>query len=117
MPRAVPLSLLLPALILTGCATSSFDAAKTEAVLRFQRAWFDGHLVEYISTDISDASLAQQNGMNYVPRLSDAIPAEGRKSLVERVYKFPKGEQISIFPSAPVPAGGANADVNYSPLW
>jgi hypothetical protein len=45
-----------------------------------------------------------------------ALPADGRKSLVERVYKFPQGEQISIFASAPRPAGGANADTSHSPL-
>lgn len=113
----LPVWLLLPVFLLAGCATSSFDAGKTETVLKLQRAWFDGKQVEYISTDISDAAAAKQNGVNYVPRLADALPAEGRKSLVERVYKFPNGEQISIFPSAPTPVGGANTDLNYSPLW
>ena len=111
------LLVLLSPLLLVACATHSFDAGKTEVVLRLQRAWVDGQLVEYVSTDISDADAAKLNGVNYVPRLANAIPSDGRKSLVERVYKFPKGEQISIFPSAPTPAGGANTDVNYSPLW
>ena len=110
------LSVLSP-LLLAACATHSFDAGKTEVVLRLQHAWVDGQLVEYVSTDISDPDAAKLNGLNYVPRLALAIPSDGRKSLVERVYKFPKGEQISIFPSAPTPAGGANVDVNYSPLW
>jgi hypothetical protein len=104
-------------LVLAGCAAPGFDAGKAETVLRFQRAWVDGKLVEYVSTDVSDAGAARQNGVNYVPRLADALPLDGRKSLVERVYKFPKGEQISIFPSAPTPAGGSNTDTSYSPLW
>jgi len=102
---------------LSGCATSTFDAGKSETVLRLQHAWVDGRPVEYVSTDISDAGMAKQNGLNFVPRLADALPVEGRKSLVERVYKFTNGEQISIFPSAPAPTGGSNADANYSPLW
>jgi hypothetical protein len=104
-------------LVLAGCAAPGFDAGPSETVLRLQRAWVDGKLVDYVSTDVSDAGAAMQNGVNHVPRLADAIPLGGRKSLVERVYKFPKGEQISIFPSAPTPAGPSNTDTNYSPLW
>lgn len=110
----LPLAVLC-ALLISGCATSG--PGKAEAVLRLQQAWVDGKKVEYVSTDISDAGAARQNGVNYVPRLADAIPTDSRKSLVERVYKFPNGEQISVFPSAPTPAGGANTDTNYSPLW
>lgn len=46
-----------------------------------------------------------------------AAPGPGRPSLVERVYKFPQGELISVFQSAPLPTGGANADRIYSRLW
>lgn len=115
MIRAALVHTSLYSMLLIGCAT--FDAGKTETVLKLQQAWVDGRKVEYVSTDISDLGAARQNGVNYVPRLADAIPADGRKALVERAYKFPKGEQISIFPSAPTPAGGANTDTNYSPLW
>ena len=97
-------------------AQASFDQGKTETVLRVQRAWVDGRQVEYISTDVSDPNMAKANGVNYVPRLAEAL-GEGRKSLTERVYKFPKGEQISVFPSAPLPAGPGNANTSYSPLW
>ena len=97
-------------------AQASFDQGKTETVLRVQRAWVDGRQVEYISTDVSDPNMAKANGVNYVPRLAEAL-GEGRKSLTERVYKFPKGEQISVFPSAPLPAGAGNANTSYSPLW
>jgi len=57
-------------------------------------------------TDISDAGMAREAGANFVPRLALAIPAPGRPSLVERVYKFPGKEQISVFQSAPLPTAG-----------
>ena len=91
-------------------------ASETTA-LPLNRAWFDGHKVEYITTDISDASMAQMVGVNFVPRLADAITHGSSNSILERVYKFPGGEQISIFQSAPSPTGAGNLDRNYSPLW
>jgi hypothetical protein len=80
-------------------------------------AWMDGHKVEYVTTDISDKVMAQAMGVNYVPRLADAIPSQGNRSLVERVYKFSDGSQDTVFQSAPLPAGPNNMDRNYSPLW
>lgn len=102
---------------LTACASQHVNAERTEAVLPLNHAWVDGLRVEYITTDISDAPMAKMAGVNYVPRLADAIPHGGSKSILERVYKFPGGEQISIFQSAPKPTGAANSDQNYSPLW
>jgi hypothetical protein len=77
----------------------------------------NGGQVEYVSTDVSDAAMAKIAGINFVPRLAAAIAEGSNASLVERVYKFPKGEQISIFQSAPLPTGAANVDRDYSPLW
>lgn len=104
-------SLLLA--FLSGCA--NFGISHTETVIPLSRAWVEGRQVEYITTDISDADMAKMVGVNYVPRLRDAIGAP--RSLLERVYKFPAGEQISIFQSAPRPVGADNADHAYSPLW
>jgi len=56
-------------------------------------------------------------GINYVPRLAGAVRSQSNQSIVERVYKFPNEEQISIFQSAPNPVGAKNDDKNYSPLW
>jgi hypothetical protein len=117
MHRFTSYLVLLGALALVGCATASHEAGPMEIVLKLQRAWVDGKRVDYVTTDISDAGMAAQNGVNYVPRLADTLPGEGRKSVVERVYKFPKGEQISVFQSGPSPVGGANTDKSYSPLW
>jgi hypothetical protein len=102
---------------LAACASPFFDVGRSETVVPLERAWVDGHVVEYITTDISDAGMASMMGANHVPRLADAIRAPRGESLLERVYKFPNQEQISIFQSAPKPAGADNQDRNYSPLW
>ncbi len=96
--------------LLAGCATP------TDLVLPRQQAWVDGRRVDYVTTDISDAAMAADGGVNHVPRLADAL-GQGHASLTERVYKFPQGEQISIFASGPAPLGAARPDPNYSPLW
>jgi hypothetical protein len=111
-------TVLLAASLLAGCAHPFFDVGRTETVLPLSRAWIDGRVVEYVTTDISDLAMATMMGANHVPRLSDALRSSpGGKSLVERVYKFPKEEQISVFQSAPSPVGAGNQDRNYSPLW
>jgi hypothetical protein len=103
--------------LLAACATPHFDAGRTETVLPLNVAWFDGAKVEYVTTDVSDPAMAQALGVNYAPRLADAIGGAGQKSLVERVYMFAPGEQLNVFQSAPRPTGGKNADAGYSPLW
>lgn len=118
---------LITAALLAGCSSPRTDAGRTDAgrtdagrteiVLPLQRAWVDGRTVEYVTTDISDAAMAKTAGANYTPRLAGALGATGRASVLERVYKFPGGEQLGIFQSAPLPAGSANAVEAYSPLW
>jgi hypothetical protein len=95
-------------LLLAGCAA--------QIALPRQLAWVEGQQVEYVTTDISDAAMAAQAGVNHVPRLAEAV-GQGRTSITERVYKFVDGTQISVFPSAPAAAGAATPDPNYSPLW
>ena len=117
MKTSITATAILAAALLGGCASPSFDAGRTETVLPLSRAWVDGRTVEYVTTDISDAAMAKAAGANYAPRLAGAVGITGRSSVLERVYKFPGGEQISIFQSAPLPAGSANAVAAYSPLW
>lgn len=104
-------------LLLSASASPFFDVGRSETVLPLSRAWVDGQQVEYVTTDISDAAMAQMMGANHVPRLADALQAAPGPSLLERVYEFPRDEQISIFQSAPAPVGAGNRDRNYSPLW
>lgn len=111
-------ALLGGALLAAGCAAPRAPLA----TLPLQRAWVDDALVEYVTTDVSDAAMAREMGANFVPRLADALPAPAGRaapgtSLLERAYVFPAGEQIGVFQSAPLPAGAANADRAYSPLW
>ena len=108
---------LSPFLALSACAITAFVAGGTETAVPLSRAWFDGRRVEYITTDVSDAAMAQMLGVNHVPRLADALPGQGRRSVVERVYKFDGGEQISVFQSAPSTAGTGGTISSYSPLW
>jgi hypothetical protein len=103
--------------LLAACASPLFDVNGSETALPLSRAWFDGRKVDYITTDASDATMAAMMGINHAPRLADALAAPGRRSTVERVYKFAAGEQISVFQSAPAPLGAAQPDPAYSPLW
>jgi len=107
----------LAAPLLCACAALP-DPGRTPLVtLPLNFAWVDGRKVEYVTTDISDPTMAQALGVNLVPRLAEAVAAPGRPSLVERVYKFVDDSQITVFQSAPAPTGPGNADASYSPLW
>jgi len=101
---------LLGLTLLAACATPP------GITLPREQAWVDGRRVEYVTTDISDAAMAAQAGINHVPRLAGTVGA-GQASLTERVYKFADGAQISVFASGPAPVGSARPDPNYSPLW
>lgn len=115
MRSACLLALCAP--LLFGCASPLFDAGGSETVLPVSRAWVDGRIVEYVTTDISDLAMARMMGANHVPALGAAVKSAPGLSLLERVYKFPDEDQISIFQSAPNPVGAENQDRSYSPLW
>jgi len=102
----------LAALWLLAAATG--HAADGEITLPLKEAWFEGQIVHYVSTDVSDPGIAKKQGINYVPALADTLKPG---MPVERAYKFPNDEQASVLPSIPRPVGGANADPSYSPLW
>ncbi len=102
----------LSAVLLLGLATASWAA--DEITLPLKEAWFEGQIVHYVSTDISDAGIAKKQGINYVPALAETLKPG---MPVERAYKFPGDEQATVLPSIPRPVGGANADATYSPLW
>ncbi len=111
--------ILLLVLFLSGCA--HFDRPD-QVSLSLLTGWVDGNPVYYVTTDVSDSEMASQMGANYAPRLSSAIPAYPKppqlKTVLERVYAFPKGEQKNnVFASAPAPLGYESEDINYSPVW
>jgi hypothetical protein len=77
--------------------------------------WYKGQPALYIQTDASDVSTAGRQGVNLVPRLANAINAPG--GAVDDIYKVANFKQGNIIPSAPIPAGPTNSDLNYTPLW
>jgi hypothetical protein len=117
--RAVGCALLM----LAGCAAIGTPNADEEAVIELPAVlgWFDGQPLRYVTTDVSDAGMAKAMGVNFVPRLAEALAEVGAprsaRSAVDKVYMFPPGSQGNVFPSAPVPTGPGNTDRAYSPLW
>jgi hypothetical protein len=87
-----------------GCATPPTEPALETICLPLRRAWVNGRRVEYVTTDVSDAAMAQAMAVNLVPRLAHALrPAPAGQSLLERVYMFERETQINVFPSAAGP--------------
>src|SRR5438067_87379 len=82
-------------------------------VLPLVQCWYKGQVAYYIQTEASDAGLAQQQGVNYVPRLANVITADA----VDDIYHVTNFTQGNVIPSAPIPAGPGNTDPAYSPLW
>ncbi len=76
-------------------------------------AWYDGKIGYYIQTEASDPAVAMDQGVNLVPKLTDAIAA----GVTDDIYVVTNYEQANIIPSAPIPTGPNNADPEYTPLW
>jgi hypothetical protein len=118
--RTVPALLLCAAALLTGCATPPGPAEPERAQLPLQRAWYEGRIVFYVTTDVSDAQVARDKKANFAPRLAQALkraePPSGAAAF-DKVYSIANFKQPSVFASAPQPIGPGSADVAYSPLW
>ncbi|MEP0073860.1 MAG: hypothetical protein ABJE79_14255 [Marinomonas sp.] len=113
------------ALSLIACSSPSFHPKSVpgETVsFPLLSAWYNGKEVFYITTDVSDREIAKLKNANYAPRLRDAVPNYPKpphvKTVLERVYDFPNGEQDrGVFASVPTPLGPESLDPHYSPLW
>ncbi len=84
--------------------------------------WYEGRRVRYITTDVSDAAMAQAKGANFVPRLKDVLPeapgaAQRVGSPLERVYGFDEGVPAAVCPPGPRPVGCGSRSLGYTPLW
>jgi hypothetical protein len=77
--------------------------------------WYDGQEVLYLTTDVSDKQAALDMGVNYVPRLANAINSS--PGSVDDIFAVTNFTQGNIIPSAPLPTGPGNLDPEYSPLW
>jgi hypothetical protein len=94
-------------------AQTSDKVQNPSVILPLVQCWYKGKVAYYIQTEASDQTLAQQQGVNYVPLLSNAITA----GAVDDIYHVTNFKQGNVIPSAPIPAGPGNADPNYSPIW
>jgi hypothetical protein len=97
------------------CSNNSYGHHKKVASVELPlvKAWYDGKIGYYIQTEASDPAVAQDQGVNLVPKLTDAIAA----GVTDDIYVVTNYEQANIIPSAPIPAGPDNADPEYTPLW
>lgn len=119
MPR---IFILFSILFLAGCAGLKKDENHASITFPLLSGWHEGQKVYYITTDVSVPEMAQAMNANHAPRLLDAIPEypkpPGLKTVLERVYGFPNGEQkTSVFASMPAPLGYTSQDQHYSPVW
>jgi hypothetical protein len=87
----------------------------TRVELPLVPGWFNGKPAFYVSTDASDAGVAQDMGANFVPALANALTAS--PSATDDIYAVTNFKQANILPSAPLPAGPKNASTAYTPLW
>jgi hypothetical protein len=94
-------------------AQTANSAQNPYVVLPLVHCWYKGNVAYYIQTEASDETLAQQQNINYVPRLSNAIAG----GAVDDIYHVTNFAQGNVIPSAPIPAGPGNTDPNYTPLW
>jgi hypothetical protein len=106
---------------LAGCAASGSMRRPETISMPVSLGWYDGQRVYYVTTEVTDPAMARAAGANLASRMRDAIPAYPKppeeKDVLERVYKFPNGEQDAVFASIPDPVGPTSKDAHYSPLW
>ena len=113
VPGLIGLMAALPAISATAYAQTRDKAQGPSVILPLVQCWYKGKVAYYIQTEASDQTLAQQQDVNYVPKLSNAISA----GAVDDIYHVTNFTQGNVIPSAPIPAGPSNSDPNYTPLW
>jgi len=109
----IGLMIALPAFSPAAYAQGQNKVQTPYVILPLVQCWYKGKVAYYIQTEASDPTLAQQQDVNYVPRLSNAISA----GAVDDIYHVTNFAQGNVIPSAPIPAGPSNSDPNYTPLW
>ncbi|ASU39090.1 hypothetical protein hmeg3_12875 [Herbaspirillum sp. meg3] len=123
MKKSLFSTVLSSLLLCTGLSTiHAAQAQQTGDIVELPliSGWYDGKVVRYVTTDVSDKKAAAEMGANYVPRLANAINQQrqpGQPGAVERIYSFVNFKQGGVLPSLPSPTGANNENVNYSPLW
>jgi hypothetical protein len=110
------------AALVAGCAGAPSQPTVDQVRLPLLRGWYEAEEVFYVTTDVSNADLAQAKGANFAPRLASALSGAGaghpaRGTAVDKVYGVTNDNQASVFASAPDPIGHRSRSVAYSPLW
>ena len=115
MNKKMLVAVLATAILMISTVVVFAHDKKTVATvtLPLVQCWYKGQVAYYIQTEASDQQVAQQQGVNFVPRLANAINA----AAVDDIYAVTNFKQGNVIPSAPIPAGPNNADPNYTPLW
>jgi len=112
-------AMIVSAVMLMISAVSAFagDSRDNKMVATVQlplvQCWYNGQVAYYIQTEASDQSVAESQGVNFVPRLVNTIDA----GAVDDIFVVTNFTQGNVIPSAPIPAGPGNMDPEYSPLW
>lgn len=88
-------------------------ASTSRVILPLVPGWHNGAKVLYIQTEASDPGVAQDQMVNYVPRLASS----GSSNIVDDIYVITNFPQPNVVPSAPHPLGPQNSSRGYSPLW
>ncbi|NOT86305.1 MAG: hypothetical protein HOP02_16335 [Methylococcaceae bacterium] len=92
-----------------------YNSKTMNVTLPLVKGWFNDKPVLYLTTDASDAMAAKDMGVNYVPRLGNAI--NSTPGSVDDIFVVTNFTQGNIIPSAPIPTGPNNQNPDYSPLW
>lgn len=116
------ISVALISLVLAGCANLGSNPVSGPSItMPLIPGWFNDRKVYYITTDASPVAAAIDKNANFAPRLNDALPPRPKppelKTVIERIYGFPEGDQPAILPSAPDPIGATSVNRPYSPIW
>lgn len=75
--------------------------------------YYNGQVADYLLTETSDQTVAQELNVNYSPILANAISG----GAVDDIYQVTNFNQGRVLASAPLPAGPGNTNQNYSPDW
>jgi len=108
---------IAPQLAVADTHSSAVKKPAPTVSLPLVTGWYKGQEVFYIQTEASDQGVAISQGVNYVPRLANVIPANGAPSGLDDIYVISGFTQNNIIPSAPSPTGPNNQDLDYTPLW
>lgn len=103
----------LLAILILASPLPTFAAAT--ATLPLTQGFADGQAVFYIQTEASDAGVALQDQVHFVPKLAGALTAP--LSAVDDIYVVTNFTQPNILASVPGPVGPMNSNGDYSPLW